>query len=78
MKIFKNKYIFWVLVFLLYVYIYFDSKDNNFDSKNDNQAFMHWAWENEPWLCVLIIVMFSGMIALIYWIGRKNLNKKDI
>lgn len=69
MMLVKKNYIIWVLVFLLYVYAFFQSKNNN-------QSLLQWAWKNEPWFFFLLMVMFPGMIALIYWIVRKIYNSE--
>ncbi|WP_417387106.1 hypothetical protein [Gimesia sp.] len=37
----------------------------------NNQNFLQWAWNNEPWLLVLIAMMFWGMITSFCWIAHR-------
>ena len=63
----KKNYIPLILVTSIFAYAVFDSRNNN-------QSFVHWAWQNEPWFFFLLIAMFPGMMALLYWVVRKIYN----
>ncbi|WP_339748979.1 hypothetical protein [uncultured Rubinisphaera sp.] len=38
----------------------------------NNQSFLQWIWNTEPWMLIVMVAWWFAMIAFIWWISARE------
>jgi hypothetical protein len=44
----------------------------------NQQSFLEWMWQNEPWMVPWLCLHFIGMFAILIWLGFKSVNAPPV